>query len=272
MAGRLSVQLLQAGQSAAADLGPGKALDQSSDGKTVLASTRDSDGYFHLRLLPTGAGAPRELPGQWIKPGRPWLQEGGNVFVFGRMKGEPDPEWSPHLLDVEKGTVRSLSWRAAYVWGPLSPDGQSLFAVSSMDGDWVNWAWNRVDVTSGAMTPLPTACRGMLPRGWTAGGEGLWMTRPFAKDRSFPMELWQCDLNTGKASRVRDIPGPSYPLAEAVDFRITPDGRSYAYTEPPPFWWTSQQARECARSHRWEEQHRGKGDHSRRNSRRRSCS
>ncbi len=230
MGGRLGVHLLQAGQAAATNLGPGKALDQSPDGKTVLATTQDQDGYFHLRLLPAGAGAPAELPGQWINPGRPWLQEGGNVFVFGRLKDEPDPEWSPHLLDVQKGTIRRLQWRAAYVWGPLSPDGGSLFAVASMDGDWATWAWNRVDIASGTMMPLPSACRGMVPRGWTAKGEGIWLTKPFAKDRSFPMELWRCDLKTGKTERVRDIQGPGYPLAESVDFRITPDGRSYAYT------------------------------------------
>jgi hypothetical protein len=80
------------------------------------------------------------------------------------------------------------------------------------------------------MTPLPSACAGMLPRGWTANGEGIWLTRAFAKDRSFPLELWRCDLKSGNAEKVREIRGPGYLLAEAVDFRITPDGLSYAYT------------------------------------------
>jgi hypothetical protein len=202
-------------------------FDQAPDGKTLLNKVSDSDGYFRLRLLPTGAGAPRNLPGKWITT-EVFLLSGERAFVFGRLND--DTEQHPYLLDAQAASAQRLNWPAdtvAFVSGPASPDGRMAFAIATIQGDPI--PWSLVDLTSGALTPLPPSCAGMWPKGWTASGEGIWLTKPFAKDHSFPIELWRCDLKTGKAEKAREITGPDYPSAKLGGFNITPDGRSYAY-------------------------------------------
>jgi serine/threonine protein kinase len=221
--------LLPAGQSTATSLGEGFVLDQARDGKTILNMVNDQDGYYRLRLQPAGAGAPQNLPGKWVHCWDAFLQEGGKAFVYGRLKD--DEGRHPYLLDVNAGSPQRLPWPAkdtvAIVDGPVSPDGRTAFAAATTELD--STPWSQVDLSSGALTPLPPGCAGMNPLSWTANGQGIWLTKEFAKDRSFPLELWRCDLKTGKAEKVRSITGPGYPLAKLGNFSITPDGRSYAY-------------------------------------------
>ena len=227
------VFLRTAGQSSAADLGEGVALDQSPNGKTLLVMAVGPDGFYRLRLQPTGAGAARELPGEWIGPWGAFLLPGGKVFLSGRRKD--DPEDLPYVLDAETGTARSPGWRlASGVNGPSSPDGRLAFGSDSPVGYErpLRFAWSLVDLESGARVPLPPPCAGMAPGGWTAEGKGVWMVRPVRKERDFPMEIWRCDLETGGAEKVHEIPGPDSPVAQVNSFtgiRVTPDGRSWAY-------------------------------------------
>ena len=224
--------LLQAGLPTATSLGAGFVFDQAPDGKTVLNRIPDPDGTFRLRLLPTGAGTPQNLPGIWIDGWVSFLLDGGKVFVHGRAKDDTGKH--SYLLDVGADSPRRLSWNVktlaalTTVSGPVSPDGRTVFAETTPPGDPVTWS--RAELDTGTLTPLPPSCAGMTPRGWTAGGGSIWLTKPFAKDRDFPIELWRCDLKTGKAEKVQAITGPDYPLVKIWHFRITPDGRSYAYT------------------------------------------
>jgi hypothetical protein len=220
-----STVLLRAGLSTATRLGEGAVFAQAPDGKTLLTSVPDPDGYWRLRLLPTGAGAPRNLPGKWINDWNSILLDGGKVFVYGRLNN--DSGENPYLLDVQAGSIQRLDWHADTMAGPVSPDGRTAFTAATTQGD--PGRWSRVDLASGALTPLPSSCAGMTPRGWNASGEGIWLTKPFAKDRDFPAGLWRCDLKTGKVEKVGEITGPDYPLAWLSNFTITPDGRSYAY-------------------------------------------
>jgi len=221
-----TVALLQTGQSVAANLGEGRVLDQAADGKAVLIRVSDSDGYFRLRLVPTGAGSPRELPGKWVSTSSSFLLKEG-VFVYGRQKD--DTQDFPYFLENQSSSVRRLTWHAARFRGPISPDGRSAFGSITSLGVPVEGAWSMIDLASGSMTPLPSSCVDMIPRGWTARGDGIWLTKPFSKDLSFPTGLWLLDLRTRNVRKIRDIGGPELPLADMNSFRITPDGRSYAY-------------------------------------------
>ena len=219
--------LFQAGVATATSLGEGRVFDQTPDGRTLLIRVPDPDGNFRFRLLPTGAGAPRDLPGTWVAAWG-WLLPGeGKVFVHGRLKD--DTAFSPYILDARTGSSRRLELGAeSIVAGPVSPDGRTAFATTPTRGGPTQWS--RVDLASGSLASLPPACAGMTPQGWNANGEGIWMTKPFSKDRSFPVGLWRCDLSTGKAEKIREIGGPDYPLARFLFFTITSDGRSYAYS------------------------------------------
>ncbi len=217
------LSLVAAGSSTATDLGEGDLLDQSPDGKTllVLVTTGGPDGFHRLRLVPTGAGTPRDLPGEWRQAWASILIPGERAILLGRLKD--DPEARPYLLEAGSAAPRRLEWQADLISGPASSDGRSAFAAAG------RWTWSRVELLTGAMTPLPPSCAGMAPKGWTEDGNGVWLTRPVAKERGFPLELWRCDLKTGRAEKVRVIQGPDTPLARLGRFRITPDGRSWAY-------------------------------------------
>src|SRR5664280_1745771 len=127
------VFLLQAGQSTATSLGEGWVLDQTADGKTLLNKVPDPDGYFRLRLLPTGAGAPRDLPGKWIIRWDSFLLGGEKAFVFGRLND--DSENHPYLLNAQAASPQRLNWPAdtvAVVSGPASPDGRTAVSYTHL--------------------------------------------------------------------------------------------------------------------------------------------
>ena len=236
-AGHEKAFVLEAEDNNPQDYGDGFFLDQSSDGNTFLEMTGNIDGYYHLRLRPKGAGKPINLPGYWISAEDSYILDSSRVLVLGRSKVTPELDQQLYILDSNAEKAHSIALSDASAIGPPSPDGRFIFALLKK-GENSN-SWNILNIETSKPTPIPISCNGMTPCGWTADGGEIWLTRSTNKEGTFPLEVWRCNLKTGKIIKSRDIDGSlDYPLAKIERFRISPNGESYVYTSAyePPVW------------------------------------
>ena len=210
-----------------ARLGDGKALALSQDQKWALVSLIEPDR--HLRLLPTGVGQPRDLPGGGIHIYH-WaffLPDGRRIVIAGEEK---DRLPRTYLQDVDGGPPHPFGGEGLRI-SVVSPDGKRL-AGTTLDGAFV------FSVDGNGKDPKPIA--GVEPDEflvqWGSDGHTLYV-RGIEKN---PLTLYRVDLETGKRTLWKRL----RPTEEAgfIEFgsgpkgvRITPDARSVVYT-----YWTEQ--------------------------------
>ncbi|HET9155692.1 MAG TPA: protein kinase, partial [Myxococcaceae bacterium] len=191
--GKAEVLLRRAGEAAPIELGPGRPMALSPDGRQVLVWREGRPGA--LWLIPTGPGDPRQV----TVPGVVQIDSAG-FFADGHryaLVGREDPV-SPnrlYLFDARNRTVK-----------PLSPPGLPRFAlnaavspdqrwVSALDPEGVLTAY-RVD--GGEPVRATSWGPGLLPAGWLANG----MLLAFERFR-VPSEVKSLDLATGRTAPFR---------------------------------------------------------------------
>jgi len=220
-------------------LAPGTPQALSSDDRSLLLLGPTEQGTRRFRIQPVGAGASRDLPGAWVSGSGLLLPGNRAAIVLARPKGEKDPKPRPYRLEADSGQVQALDWKVDLLRGPVSPDGRWAFAARYPDGalppagsDNADLPWFRVDLTTGALTPLPEAWRGMEPLQWTEKGDGLWLRRSPSPGALFPMELWRGELGSGRTQKVRELAGWSYApkgmSGFAASLTVSRDGGAHA--------------------------------------------
>jgi Tol biopolymer transport system component len=215
-----SVCLRNLDGSASVRLGEGMALALSPDGKAAISALAASPQQ--LVLLPTEAGQPFALPRgpivsyQWAS----WFPDGKRILFSGREASGPA---RIYVQPVSGGPPR-----------PVSPPGFSLRSPHAVSPDG-RWAAVVGPGAEGALLPLPggaprpiAAMRpGEVQCQWTADGRGIYVWAP-GETRT---EVWKIDLATGRRDLVRRLePSDAAGLVNVSGARITPDGRTYAYT------------------------------------------
>jgi len=213
-----SVYVRNTDGSPATRLGEGSAQSLSPDGKWVLAivaSTSDA----RLVAYPTGAGQPRTFDkdgltvqdAMFLPDGKRILmnanEDGRGVRIYLRdFAGGKPRAVTPEGYRAFPRTV-SLDSRSVVVRGP-----DRRFYVYALDG--------------GEPRPLPgIASDGELPRGWSADG------RLYVSGRGVPARLELMDVSTGKREFWKEfLPADSAGVTPFGAIRMTPDGKSYAYS------------------------------------------
>jgi eukaryotic-like serine/threonine-protein kinase len=186
-----------------------------------------------LRVIPTGAGEQRDLPGgefQAITRVR-YFADGQRV-AFSAI----DADNHPHLYvqsvvkaDEETGIdgkPERVSETPLGLAAPPSPDGKWLVGYGKDKRSVL------IDVESGDEKPLRELAPGDLPLQWTADGKALWLIRrPAPNSAIVGVELFRYELATGKSVRVGSLDPPDpvgmHHIKEGV---LTPDGKHYVYT------------------------------------------
>ncbi len=211
--------------SPAVQLGKPEARQLSPDGKWALAIQNGPPP--RLLALPTGAGDVRTLKGdfEWIGDAR-WTPDGKRVVAQAREKGHGN---RLHSLDLEGGSLRPISKENAVaatrgdynVLSPVSPDGRLVAAVAP-DGRVVLFP-----LDGGEPRPAPGLSRNEAPIQWSPDGRRL-----YAFDRgSLPARVFTVDLDSGRREPVRELMPPDrVGVTDLASVRMTPDGKSYAYT------------------------------------------
>jgi WD40 repeat protein len=210
--------------SPAVRLGDGKATSLSPDGRWALAIRVEQDRTHQLVAHPTGPGERRLLPRgtltrlDWAT----FLPDGRKVLVAGAEKGQPVRLF---LQDFDGSSLpRAVGGEGiSAIYGAIavSPDGSVVAAPGKED----RIRLYRLD--GGPEEPLAGAEPREVPIRFSPDGRYVWVFQP----RDLPTWIVRIDRTTGTRERWKEIqpPDPAGILG-ITRVRITPDGRSYAYT------------------------------------------
>ena len=204
--------------SQAVRLGEGRAIALSPDTRWAICFSASGPSPY-LELLPTGAGEPRRLPGNGLSyTGAEWLPDGKRIIV---RATEPGHQNRLYLQDLEQGRQTPLTPEGVTTWA-VSPDGSTIAARGP--GPTIRL----YPVDGSASRELAGVTGREAPIGWI--GDGLLITRP--GDPESPRgEIYRVDLRTGRQESWKNIlPRDPAGIMSLVSFRVTPDGRSQAYT------------------------------------------
>jgi eukaryotic-like serine/threonine-protein kinase len=206
--------------SAAVKLGEGRPLALSPDGEWALALASSSQ---KLVLLPTGAGAARDLPAQplvrFVRAS--WFPRSKRVLLLGN---EPDHSRRCYVMDLDGGTPRPVGPEGAAVdfsGNPVSPD-EKQFAATGKDGQ-----IGLYPLAGGAPRVLAGLPQGAVPIQWSPDGKALYVSQRDA----FPARVFRVDIGSGTADLWKEIlPLDRTGIVRIPSIEISPDGKAYVYT------------------------------------------
>ncbi len=199
-------------------LGEGKPLALSPDGRWALALQQTSPPQ--LILLPTGAGEQKTLPLSGIQEYffAFWFPDGKRISFVGSEAGH-DPR--SYVQDLEGGKARPVTAEGTYAF-LISPDAKRM--VIGAAGEYF------LVPADGQRVPIVGLEAGDTPVLWSADGRAL-----FVRGRGeFAAPVYRLDLSSGQR-KLWKVLAPADPagltnIASDSGFRLTPDGRGYAFT------------------------------------------
>jgi Tol biopolymer transport system component len=207
--------------SPAVRLGDGDAWGLSPDGKWVLSIPFAATGAPRpLLLLPTGAGEPRTLAEDKLDHvSATWFADGERVLVAASESGGAA---RLYVRSLSGGRPQPITPAGVWHEAAVSPDGK-LVATIGPDGLAALYP-----VEPGQPRPVPSAEIGDLPARFSSNGRSLYMFRR----GEWPAPVFRVDLRSGDKEVIANLqpPEPGGSTGILGRFRITPDGRHYAYT------------------------------------------
>jgi eukaryotic-like serine/threonine-protein kinase len=206
-------------------LGEGRPLALSPDTRWVIAIQERQ--RQQLTLLPTATGEVKRLPlGPIVEylDWAAWSPDGRRIFFAGREAGDVR---RTYVQDTEGGDPRPLTPNG-FVGIALSPDARSILTVDRYGEFYVSSPADSADPR-----PLPGYLDGDVPLQWTADGRSLFIRQ----EGNLTLRIHTLDLTTGDRRFWKEL-GPADPTvidigSDPGQVRITPDGKSYAYS-----YWT----------------------------------
>ncbi len=207
--------------SAAVRLGNGFGLGPvalSPDGALVAAAMAGSQ--TRVALVPTGAGAPRELALKGFEAVNSvlWTHDSKTIFFLGRQEGQGVRIYRQELSEENPRSITTdISGADGLV---LSPDGRSLASLSEGSLRLFSDEGTALRTVSGDLS-------GHTLIGWASDGRALYSYRI----TDLPGRIYRLDVATGALKVFREmLPADSAGIWRIHPVRITPDGSSYAYT------------------------------------------
>jgi serine/threonine protein kinase/Tol biopolymer transport system component len=203
-------------------LGDGEANDLSPDGKWVLVSDSGDEGPCHL--LPTGAGAIRNLPATDPAACDKFLADGHRLFGMGTVNGSARRAW---IRDLEGTRLRPLTPEGTFR-GRVSPDGRFATALGA----------DRVYRVYSEDGREPQEVRGLRPAEepiqWSRDGRSLFLrgvAEAPGSDRLL-VRIDRLDPWSGRREVFREIPPSEAPAGGGIgEIVISADERSVVYTQ-----------------------------------------
>jgi hypothetical protein len=226
VAGKPTVFIRGTDGSDAIRLGEGRPLALSRDGQWALAVQDDASAQ--LVLLPTRTGDVKALPRgpiaeylDWAA----WSPDLRRIYVAGR---DASDSRRTYVQDVDGGDPRSIT-RDGFVGLLLSPDGQTLATVDRY-GEYYLYP---VDGKSDPR-PLPGYVDGDVLLQWSADPRFLFVREA----GNLTLRVYRLDVSSGAREFWKELvpPDPTVLVDIGSDpgqVRMTPDGKSYAFT-----YWT----------------------------------
>jgi serine/threonine protein kinase len=196
----------------------------SPDGTRVLASEGTAVGAGRLALLPTGVGEPQTLNSNGVQQysSMGWMPDGKTIY----FASDDGHGWRVYVQDLAgsapRGVTPLISVKPSHFESHLvSPDGKFVFArdLSGKGGLY--------PIAGGESRSLP----GWLPEDvwitWSADGRSAYVYH----DDKTSAPVYRLEVATGKRQLVVTLtPNDPAGVTAVLKVRMTPDGRSYAYS------------------------------------------
>lgn len=181
-------------------------------------------GPTRLAALPTGAGDYKMLdPGAiQLFSMLGWTPDGKEIY----FAGNDGREWKFYMQDLQGGKPRPITpgilvHQPDYQANFMSHDGKNIFARDLKGEAWI------YPVAGGEKIPAKGVAPGDLWANWSDDGKSAYV---YQDKRTFA-ELLRVDLATGARRLVTKLrPDDPGGVVGIVPVRITPDGKSYAYS------------------------------------------
>jgi hypothetical protein len=191
----------------------------SPDGQWVLSTSAPPGGQ--LLLLPTGPGPTRRLPLNKDGCGSArWLPDQSKVVFLGDEPGRSTAPYAAYVEDLASGAIRRLVSGLAYSGLAVAPDGRSVALVRA-DGGLALYA-----IDGSGSRVVARKFEGTLID-WSSDGRFLYSYR----QGEVPGKVYRTEIKTGTSTVWKElIPADPAGIWRVNPVRVTPDGRSYAYT------------------------------------------
>jgi eukaryotic-like serine/threonine-protein kinase len=196
-------------------LGEGIALALSPDGKWALSRLTSPS---RLILLPVGVGQPKTLtrPGLTYVGTGGWFPDSRRVVFTAQENGAASRVYAQ---DIDGGEPRPVGPSGTEL-PTAAPDGRTIAALTQ-DRQMILFS-----IDGGEARPCPGAESGDVPIRWSGDGASLFLTRGIGR----AAEVHQLELSTGRRKRLWRLASHDPAGALPPDVRLTPDGKSYAYS------------------------------------------
>ncbi len=221
-----SIYLRKTDGSPAVRLGEGHATALSPDGKRVLGWLPSGGGLPpRLVLIPTGAGEPTTLEYREFNrvTGANWFP-GGERVLF--AASGPGHGVRLYIQEIAGGSPRPVTPEGVGHCGitvtsssrGVSPDGKFVIAGTAE-------TCALYPVEGGTPRPIRGLEAGDHPIQWSRDRRGVYVFRA-----GRPVSVWLLNMETGERRLWKEIHQSNQGFDTAVIVRMTPDGRSYAYS------------------------------------------
>src|SRR5579871_75101 len=198
-------------------LGEGGAVSLSPDGKWAIAQSQESPSQF--RLLPTGAGEPRDLTKDDINHSwAHWFPDGKRILF---TADEPNKGVRFYIYDLNSGKSQAISQEGVNGTAfAISPDSQQIAAIGPDKKGYL------YPVAGGDPKLIAGLNPGEQPITFATDGRGLYIYQP----GELPARVYHLDIESGKRTLWKELmPYDPAGVENIGPILMTPDAKTCVF-------------------------------------------
>ncbi|HUD68594.1 MAG TPA: protein kinase [Candidatus Sulfotelmatobacter sp.] len=198
-------------------LGEGGAVALSPDGKWAIAQSQESPSQF--RLLPTGAGEPKQLTKDNINHSwAHWFPDAKRILF---TADEPGKGVRFYVYELATGKSEAISEEGVNGTAfSLSPDSRQIAAIGPDQRGYL------YPVAGGDPRPIAGFNQGEQPITWSADGRSLYIYQP----GELPARVYRLDMQTGQRTPWKELmPSDPAGVENIGPIFMTPDAKTCVF-------------------------------------------
>jgi serine/threonine protein kinase/Tol biopolymer transport system component len=198
-------------------LGEGGAVALSPDGKWAIAQTQESPSQF--RLLPTGAGEPRDITKDNVNHSwAHWFPDGKRILF---SADEPGKGVRFYVYELASGKSQVISQEGVNGTAfAISPDSQQIAAIGPDQKGYL------YPVSGGDPKLIAGINPGEQPITWTADGQSLYIYQP----GELPARVYRLDVKSGQRTLWKELmPSDPAGVENIGPIYMTPDAKTCVF-------------------------------------------
>jgi serine/threonine protein kinase len=198
-------------------LGEGGAVALSPDGKWAIAQTQESPSQF--KLLPTGAGEPRDLTKDNVNHSwAHWFPDGKRILF---SADEPGKGVRFYVYELATGKSQIISQEGVNGTAfALSPDTQQIAAIGPDQKGYL------YPTAGGDPKLIAGFNQGEQPITWSGDGQSLYIYQP----GELPARVYRLDMKTGQRTLWKELmPSDPAGVENIGPIYMTPDAKTCVF-------------------------------------------